>query len=507
MNKIGFILFLMVIGFRLSAQPIIKKIPLQEAIALAKEQSLEAMEAKNLLQIAHWQYRNYRADLLPNMELSGMLPSLNKSYSRYQNSDGSYKFISNSSLSENLALTIKQNIPYTGGTISFQSEAERLDQLGERNSTNYLTMPAMVTLSQPLFAFNPLKWSMRTEPIRNVESQKQYVVDIEGVGIKTIQYYFDLLLSMVNKSIAEQNMKNSTQLYKIAEGKKSIGLVSENELQQLRFNYINSSASIIEAEQEYERKMYKLRTFLGFNDLVEIVPEIPNDLPPLAITYEEVMAVVRMNHPFTEAINRRLIDAEKLIAQARSQRAPKLDFYVSLGYSGNDAGLSDAYKNLQNRQVATVGIRVPILDWGKGKGQVVIANYQKEVENGRIKQDIQSFEQDLKILIDKIQNQNRLTEMYKLADSIAQNRYKIAYETFVMGKINVLDINAAQLEEDNAKRNYINQIYFSWLYYYQLRQVSLYDFRTKKEIINSITESSWTEKYLSKLLNNDAEND
>ena len=91
--------------------------------------------------------------------------------------------------------------------------------------------------------------------------------------------------------------------------------------------------------------------------------------------------------------------------------------------------------------------------------------------------------------------------MYKLADSIAQNRYKIAYETFVMGKINVLDINTAQIEEDNAKRNYINQVYYSWLYYYQLREVSLYDFINKKNIINNIIETKWTERYLNKLLN------
>lgn len=507
MSKIGIILFFMLLYFQSAAQLVIRKITLHETIELAKEQSLEAMEAKNTLHIAHWQYRSYRADLLPNVDLRGTLPSLNKSYNRYQNSDGTYKFVSNSSLSENMALSIKQNIPYTGGSITFQSEMERLDQIGERNSTNYLTMPAMVTLSQPIFAYNPLKWDMRTEPIRDIESQKQYIVNIEGVCIKAIGYYFELLLSLINKNIAEQNVKNATQLYKIAEGKKTLGLISENEMQQLRFTYINSSASIIEAQQDYERKMYQLRTFLGFNDTVELIPEVPNDIPEFNIIYDEVMAVVNRNNPFTEAINRRLIETDRLIAQARSERGPKLDAFVSLGYSGNATSLHGAYKNLQNRQIASLGVRVPILDWGKGKGKVVIAKYQKEVETGRIKRDVQNFEQDIKILVDKIQNQNRLLEMYKLADSIAQNRYKIAYETFVMGKINVLDINTAQLEEDNAKRNFINQIYFSWLYYYQLRQVSLYDFQAKRNIINNIEKTLWTEKYLNKLLNNEHENE
>ncbi len=503
MNKTVFVLILSSLMMPLSAQTVVKRMTLQEAIEMAKEQSVKAMEAKNNLQIAHWQYRNFRADLLPNMSLSGTLPSLNKSYNRYQDADGSYRFVSSSSLSENLALSLTQNIPLTGGTISFQSEIDRIDQLGESNTTNYLTMPVMFTLSQPLFAYNRLKWAKRIEPIKNIESQKRYVADMEAVCLQTVNHYFNLLISMINSNIAEQNRKNATQLYQIAENKKRLGLISENDLQQLHFAYINASTSIIEAEQNYERNMYQLRTFLGYNETVEIVPEIPENTPHLALRYDEVLEVVKTNNPFFENVKRRTIDSDRQIAQARSQKGPKLDIYTSFGYSGNNNTFPSSYDNLQDRAVVSLGVRVPILDWGRGKGQVVIAEYQKEVESGRITQDVQNFEQDIKILVNQIQSQPQLVKMYKLADSIAQNRYKIAYETFVMGQINVLDINTAQIEEDNAKRNYINQLYYSWLYHFQLRGISLYDFASKQEIINHITETAWTEKYLNNLFNND----
>lgn len=70
-----------------------------------------------------------------------------------------------------------------------------------------------------------------------------------------------------------------------------------------------------------------------------------------------------------------------------------------------------------------------------------------------------------------------------LADSVAQCRYKTAYNIFVMGNINVLDINSAQVERDNARREYISQLYTSWLYYYNIRQLSLYDFVRDEDII------------------------
>lgn len=41
-----------------------REITLREAIALAREQSLDALEARRELHAAAWQYRNYKADLL-----------------------------------------------------------------------------------------------------------------------------------------------------------------------------------------------------------------------------------------------------------------------------------------------------------------------------------------------------------------------------------------------------------------------------------------------------------
>jgi hypothetical protein len=53
-----------------------------------------------------------------------------------------------------------------------------------------------------------------------------------------------------------------------------------------------------------------------------------------------------------------------------------------------------------------------------------------------------------------------------------------------MGTINVLDINNAQIERDNARRKYINELYLSWLCYYNLRQITLYDFQKETNIIH-----------------------
>ena len=98
-----------------------REITLNEAIALARTQSVDAAVALNELKTAYWEYRTFRADLLPEVNFNGTLPNYNKSYSSYQNSDGSYSFVRNNTLGLSGELSIDQNLWFTGGKLSLTS--------------------------------------------------------------------------------------------------------------------------------------------------------------------------------------------------------------------------------------------------------------------------------------------------------------------------------------------------------------------------------------------------
>jgi len=457
-------------------------IGLQEALEIAASQSLDAIVYKDQMRMSYWQYRNYKADLRPAITMDGTLPSLNKSLTTYQKSDGSYEFIPNSALTGNIGLAVSQNIPFTGGKIYLQSQIERIEQLDGNKKTGWLSVPAAITLEQPLITDRPLWWAMKIEPERYREAQQQFAVNMEIVSIKTIQYYFDLLLAMVNRNIAEQNLKNATQLFDIASGKKHLGLISDNDLQQLKLGKLNASASVITARQNYDASMFALRNYLGFNDRVIIEASMPPEAPNIPITLAEVVERAHENNPITHNSYRRRLEAQQAIAQARANRGFQANVYVSVGFTGSAATFAPSYENLQNRQVISLGVRIPILDWGKGKGRIQLAKSQAEVVKTRIEQENLDFEQNIVLAVQEYLDQQRLTSIYREANEVAQHRYKTAFETFVIGKINVIDINTAQSEEDNAKRNYINQLYSSWLCYYNLRHITLFDFETRSNI-------------------------
>ena len=476
---IGWLLFVLPVA----GQQEERVISLEEAIRLAQEQSLDAMVAKSQLRAAYWQYRNYKADLLPNVKLAGTLPSFNRTLSSYLKEDGTYKYVSSNSISEQLSLSVTQNIPLTGGQLSLQSQLERVDQLDGNKETEYMSVPFNVVFSQPLVTANPLKWSMKIEPEKYKQARQQFAVSMESVSVQAISYYFDLLLAMINVNIDKQNLKSSEKLVQIAQGKRERGLISDNDLLQLKLNYLNASSSLIQTEQAYEQKMFALRNYLGYNDRVVIVPEIPGECPEIEVTFKHVIELANRNNPFRYEVVCRLLEAQQQVAGAKAGRGVQADIYASIGFTGSDKNFKDTYNNLRNRESVSLGISIPLLNWGKGRGQVELARSREEIAKMQVEQDMQAFEQNVLTTVKQYQEQNRLNEIVRLADTVAQKRYKTAYETFVLGQISVLDLNTAQTEQDNARRTYISQLYSSWVYFYNLRKLTLYDFEKKEDII------------------------
>lgn len=116
-------------------------VTLDQALRIAQIFSLDAIAAKNTMLSAYWVYRNYKAELLPNLVLDGTLPGLNRSISSYQKEDGSYSFVTNQTLEENLNLSLSQNIPYTGGSITLESQLQRRNQLGDNKKKRFYECP------------------------------------------------------------------------------------------------------------------------------------------------------------------------------------------------------------------------------------------------------------------------------------------------------------------------------------------------------------------------------
>ena len=463
-----------------AAQSDTLRLSLDDCITMARRQSIDAAVALGELRSAYWQWRSYRADLLPEVSLQGTAPSWNKRYSSYQQADGSLSFVRNDYLGLDGAVNIKQKLWPTGGTLSVESSLDYLHQSGSGGSQNqFMSLPVAVTLSQPLFSVNHLKWNRRIEPLRYREAQARFLTETEQVAMQAISLYFGLLLAGEQVNIARQNLQTAEKLYEVAQAKRRMGTISENDVLQLRLDVLTARSALTNSESTRQARQFALRSFLDVE--ADIEPVVPEDVPQVRLDYDNVLSHALQNNALATTMRRRQMEADYAVASARANRQ-SINLYAQLGYTGTGENMNSAYRNLLSNEVVSVGITVPLLDWGKRKGQRRLAESNREIVQGQLRQQSQNFRQDIFILTEQFNNQAEQLRIACEADTIARRRYHTNVETFKIGSISTLELSSAQTAKDQARQNRIQQLFNYWYYYYQLRSIALWDFERGCEL-------------------------
>ena len=453
---------------------------LSECILMARRQSVDAAVALGELKAAYWQWRSYRADLLPEVSFSATAPSYNKRYASYQQADGGLSFVRNDYLGLNGSLYVSQKIWPTGGTISVESSLDFLHQSSEGNGRNQLmSLPVAVTLSQPLFGVNHIKWNRRIEPLRYREARARFLTETEQVAMQAINLFFNLLLAGEQVGIAEQNLQTAEKLYEVAQAKRKMGTISENDVLQMRLNMLTARSALTDAESSRQARQFALRSFLDVE--TDIKPIVPDEVPDLRLRYEDVLAHALENNAFASTMRRRQLEADYSVASARAARQ-SINLYAQVGYTGTGSSIGGAYRDLLSKEVVQVGFSVPLLDWGKRKGQRRMAESNREIVQGQLRQQAQEFRQNIFVLTEQFNNQAEQLRIACEADTIARRRYNTNVETFKIGSISTLELSDAQTAKDEARRGRIHQLFNYWYYYYQLRSIALWDFMKGEEI-------------------------
>lgn len=317
------------------------------------------------------------------------------------------------------------------------------------------------------------------------EAKREYLAMVEQVSLKAISRFFDLVSAQINLSIAKMNFSNSDTLFKIAQGRYNIGTIAENDLLQMQLSLLNANKALNEAEIGLELQKSRLRSFLGYNERMNFELVLPDSIPGLQIEYQKVMDLAQKNNPDVLSREIRLFEAQRDVAQAKGERGRNIQLTASYGLSHDQestlpAVYQDPFKNSQRLQI---GFSIPIVDWGLGKGKVKMAQSQQELVDVQISQEQTDFEQNIFLQVMQFNLQDDQVKIAAKAEDIAQSRYDVTKQRFLIGKIDVLNLNDALKEKDNSKRTYIDALKNYWSYFYYLRQLTLYDFVQDKPLL------------------------
>ena len=480
---------LLLLGIFVCQMASAQHLSLENAISTARTQSVAALETRQSFISTYWAYRSYKASRLPSFNLYGNVMNFDRSLTLMQSyEDGSFNYVNSYNLQNSLGLQVKQNVTFTGGTLSVYSDLARIDQFGMDKKLTWYSQPITVSYYQPLFSYNQFKWEKKIEPKEYEKGRRQYMESMEQITINTVRAYHSLILARMNNEIASSNYYNSGKMLAVANERLKLGSVTRDEGLQLELRMLNDSISINETAVTVREAQMELNSVLGYDESYEITPVLQENLPDIWMDYDLVMIKAMENSTFNLQNEISLLNAQASVAQAKADRGLSVAVNARFGLSQTAPDFGGVYSDLLDQEVVGLTFSVPIFDWGLGRGKVQKAKAAQEVVKAQVQQSENDFRRKIFTAVGQFNNQRHQCSVSKRAMLIAKERYELMMEKFRSGKASVMELNTAQSENDTALQKYITDVSNFWEYYYTLRQYTLYDFIKGKDLDIDINE-------------------
>jgi outer membrane protein TolC len=445
-------------------------------IARARAQSPSSKRTETAKETRYWEYRTFRARYNPQLAISGNAPSYSLSYVQVVQQDGSRLFQPINQTNSLVNVGLQQPLRWTGGTISANTNFNYFTDIA-RDSKLWSGNVFNIRLDQPIYAYNSFKWDRLTLPLKYEESKREFVEQLEFISQNASDLFFRVIAAQIDEQIARFNLANNDTIFKIEQGRYNIGTTSQDKLLQVELQLLKSKQDVAAARINKQNASLLLRIYLGLKNDEEFELVLPETVPLLEPNLDEALRYAKLNRAAYVSFERRRLEAESEVARAKGSR---LATTLVASYGLNNVGLvvGDLYNNPQQQQQFNVGFNIPVLNWGRNKATMQTAYANKKLNDYTIAQDEVNAEQEIITQVRQFELLRLQIEITKKSDQVARERYNVAQNRYLIGKIDITNLNIALTEKDNAKRSYLEALRTYWSSYFNLRRLTLFDFAT-----------------------------
>ena len=474
---------LFILCFHLSAQQPLE-LSLNRTIEIASDSSLQAFITKNQYQASYWAFRSYKAARLPSLTLT-MTPlqyyrDIVRSYDSQNNLD---IFRQQQSLYSYGSLSIQQNVDLTGGTFFLESDLGFMRNFGsDIIYSQYNSVPFQVGYMQNLFGFNSFKWDKRIEPLKYDKALKQFLYDREAISEVSTQYFFDLAMAQTEYDMALSNLASSDTLYRIGEERYKIASIPQSDLLTLQLDAVNARNTLKNAEISLKRAMFAFVSYLNLDKGMVVKLTLPERPKDMNIPVDAALARAHDNNPDFLGDRQNILEAERSFDQAKKSAVFDASFSASFGFNNVAGSFVDSYRKPMQQNIVSIGLTIPLVDWGVRKGRVNMARNNLNVTKISVQQKEISLEQDIVMTVNDFNIQQDMIHGAEEALKLANMAYNTTKERFIIGKADINSLTLSLNRQNEAQKNYISSLMNYWLSYYKIRKLTLFDFEKYEKL-------------------------
>ena len=476
---------LMIFGFSIGQLLSNSQMTLEHCIEYAQEHSPTVKMARYDYLAGIYQYKKYKAEYMPQLSLMGSAPGLDRSINQITNPDGTVSFVEQSGLYSNSRINISQRFAPTGATINLSSGISRIDIFGDNENFYWRTTPFQISITQPLFKYNYMKWENKLSDMRYENAKKRFNESMEDIAITVADKFFRLYIAQMDIKNSKFNLAINDTTYRISQGRYRVGKIAENDLLQHELAQINSQIALDEANLNYSNSFDDLKLFIGMNVDKEIEISVDLSIPDIKIDFETAYNSALENRSDIMNFNISQTQAELNVDRAKTNNDFDADLTISYGLNQSASRIPDSYNDLLDQERFNISFSMPLYQWGKKKYEVEAALAEKHSIDNDLEYKKRMFRRNIKYQTSLFSQFRKKAVVAKKSNNIAQRRFTVSKNRYVIGKIDMDAFFMAQREKDASFKSYINAQRSFWMAYYRIRRLTLFDFMNGVKVEHS----------------------
>jgi outer membrane protein TolC len=395
----------------------VSTLSLEQAIALAMENNLATLLAKERRREAHGLEKEARAGLLPN--ISG---------TAYQ-----------ANVTENLAALGFTPGRFPGFTSTFIGPFNNFD--------------ARLRLEQTIFSLSALRnFQAGRAGVRIAEMEEDLAG--EQVATGTALAYLESIRADSAVSAAQENITLAQTLLKLAQDQRDAGIATGVDVTRAETRLAQEQVRLSRAQTDAESGRLQLQRIIGLplGSPLTLTDPLRFAAPALP-SIETAIAQAEDGRPEVRVAQAELSEADYQKRAARAEQLPSLEFLGDYGVSGITPTSSD----LPTRRAA-IQLNVPIFNGGLTRGRIEVAGSRQNMAQLQLAAVRGQVEEDVRLAFAGLRTTAETVRATNLEVTLAERELEMARDRFRAGVGDSIELITAQSALANARLDQVTAL-------------------------------------------------
>ncbi len=407
-------------------------------------------------------------DLKP-MEFSQSIVSLQDPES------GNFNYINSFVNRSNIGLTVVQPINLTGGNLEVNSSLNMMNEFSLNRNT-FSTTPISISYYQPMVGGRK-KYIFERDIMQYTQKKmtSDFISSHYTIQHRCVELYMAVLSADIALENSRLNFVIADTVHQFSEMKYSVREITELEFIQSEIQLEQSNSKVINNEIQRDKAMRELLVYLNMDDkhYSVITPKI-NFASHIDID-QAISDVTAHNSKFIE-IEKLRIEADRDLYNAKSQTTFNGDLRLSYGLNQYGNQLISAYQNPSAQQMISIGMRIPLIDWGVKKNNYKLAKLRYESTIIDISDREIDIYKNLQITVDAYNYSTKMLGIAERQFDLSRRQYQLVVDNFKSSLSSFFELATARTQLLDSEEAYLNELSQTWINYYKVRAITLSDY-------------------------------